>query len=77
MTTSGGVDRTTLYLNFDGQQPDIEAMKRLYGKFDDMSDEGGVSVLAESIIHYGFHDITDDTVNDTVNGAAFENVKKR
>lgn len=30
MTTSGGVDRTTLSLYFDGRQPDIEAMKLLY-----------------------------------------------
>lgn len=32
-TTSGGVDRTTLSLDFEGHQPDIEAMKVLYGNF--------------------------------------------
>lgn len=30
VTTSGGVDRTTLTLDFEGHQPDIEAMKLLY-----------------------------------------------
>ena len=30
VTTSGGVDRTTLTLGFEGHQPDIEAMKLLY-----------------------------------------------
>lgn len=31
VTTSSGIDRTTLSLNFEGNDPDIEAMKRLYG----------------------------------------------
>ncbi len=31
VTTSGGIDRTTLLLDFEGRQPDIEAMKLLYG----------------------------------------------
>ncbi len=30
VTTSGGIDRTTLTLGFEGHQPDIEAMKFLY-----------------------------------------------
>ncbi len=29
--TSGGTERTTLLLDFEGNQPDIEAMKQLYG----------------------------------------------
>lgn len=36
VTTTGGIDRTTLVLNFDGQQPDIAAMKLLYGNPDDL-----------------------------------------
>lgn len=36
VTTSGGVDRTVLTLAFDGHQPDIEAMKQLYGNSDDL-----------------------------------------
>lgn len=36
VTTSGGVDRTTLTLGFEGHQPDIEAMKQLYGNPDDL-----------------------------------------
>lgn len=36
VTTSGGVDRTTLTLGFEGHQPDIEAMKLLYGNTDDI-----------------------------------------
>lgn len=36
MTTSGGVDRTTLTLGFEGHQPDIEAMKLLYGNPEDL-----------------------------------------
>ena len=31
ISTSDGIDRTTLYLDFDGHKPDIEAMKGLYG----------------------------------------------
>lgn len=36
VTTSGGVDRTTLILGFDGHQPDIEAMKLLYDNPDEL-----------------------------------------
>ena len=36
VTTSGGVDRTTLTLGFEGHLPDIEAMKLLYGNPDDL-----------------------------------------
>lgn len=35
VTTSGGVDRTTLILGFEGHQPDIEAMKLLYDHPDE------------------------------------------
>lgn len=35
VTTTGGVDRTTLILDFGGRQPDIPAMKRLYGVYDE------------------------------------------
>lgn len=35
-TTSGGVDRTTLTLGFEGHQPDIEAMKLLYDQPDEL-----------------------------------------
>lgn len=33
VSSSGGIDRTILSLNFEGRQPDIESMKRLYGDF--------------------------------------------
>lgn len=36
VTTSGGVDRTTLILGFEGHQPDIEAMKLLYDNPDEL-----------------------------------------
>ncbi len=36
MTTSGGVDRTTLTLNFEGHHPDIEAMKLLYDRPEEL-----------------------------------------
>lgn len=36
VTTSGGVDRTTLTLCFEGHQPDIEAMKLLYDNPDEL-----------------------------------------
>ena len=36
MTTSGGIDRTTLTLGFEGHQPDIEAMKLLYDNPDEL-----------------------------------------
>lgn len=35
VTTTGGVDRTTLTLEFRGRQPDIPAMRRLYGVYDE------------------------------------------
>lgn len=42
VTTSGGVDRTTLTLGFEGHQPDIEAMKLLYGNTDDIIEVGDI-----------------------------------
>lgn len=36
VTTTGGVDRTTLFLDFRGHQPDINAMKLLYDSPDDL-----------------------------------------
>lgn len=36
VTTTGGVDRTTLTLDFQGHHPDIEAMKQLYGNPDEL-----------------------------------------
>ena len=36
VTTPGGVDRTTLTLGFEGHQPDIDAMKLLYGNPEDL-----------------------------------------
>lgn len=36
VTTSGGIDRTTLILGFEGHQPDIEAMKLLYDNPDEL-----------------------------------------
>lgn len=36
VTTSGGVERTTLTLGFEGYQPDIEAMKLLYDNPDEL-----------------------------------------
>ena len=36
VTTSGGGDRTTLTLGFEGHQPDIEAMKLLYDNPDEL-----------------------------------------
>ena len=36
VTTSGGVDRTTLTLGFEGHPPDIEAMKLLYDNPDEL-----------------------------------------
>ena len=47
-------------------------MKRLYGKFDDIPEECGVSILADRIPQYGFHYFANDTVNnnDTVNDTA-------
>lgn len=44
VTTSGGTDRTTLILDFGGQQPDIPAMKRLY---DIPGEDYGVSEVFE------------------------------
>lgn len=42
VTTSGGVDRTTLTLGFEGHQPDIEAMKLLYGNPDELIEAGDI-----------------------------------
>ena len=36
VTTSGGIDRTTLILGFEGHQPDIKAMKLLYDNPDEL-----------------------------------------
>ena len=41
VTTSGGVDRTTLTLGFEGHQPDIEAMKLLYDNPDELIEVDG------------------------------------
>ena len=79
VTTSGGVDRTTLYLYFDGRQPDIEAMKRLYGNSTGFFDKGVTGDLGENIIV----DVVDDTVNepavdfvgDTVSDTVSDTVK--
>ena len=55
-------------------------MKRLYGKFDDIPEECGVSILADRIPQYGFHYFANDTVNnndtvnDTVNGVQGDTV---
>ena len=49
ISTSGGVDRTTLLLNFEGQQPDIEAMKRLYGNYGEIIEEANVSDLGSNV----------------------------
>lgn len=35
VTTTGGVDRTTLTLDFGGREPDIPAMRRLYDVYDE------------------------------------------
>lgn len=42
MTTSGGVDRTTLTLDFEGHQPDIDAMKLLYENPADLIEIGDI-----------------------------------
>lgn len=47
VTTSGGVDRTTLTLSFDGRQPDIESMKYFYDQPDDLIE---VSCVNESSV---------------------------
>lgn len=44
ITTSGGIDRTTLTLGFEGHQPDIEAMKLLYGNPDDLIEVSNIEV---------------------------------
>lgn len=36
--STDGIDRTTLYLDFEGHQPDIEAMKQLYSNSSDIVD---------------------------------------
>lgn len=48
--TSGGVDRTTLTLGFEGHRPDISAMKLLYGTPDDLIE---VSEVHESNFDMG------------------------
>lgn len=40
VTTSSGIDRTTLTLGFEGHQPDIEAMKLLYDNPDELIEVG-------------------------------------
>ena len=35
VTTTGGVDRTTLTLDFGGREPDIPAMRRMYDVYDE------------------------------------------
>lgn len=47
--STSGVDRTVLSLNFDGQQPDIQAMKLLYDtpRRQYTIDEGPVSIVQE------------------------------
>lgn len=39
ITTLSGIDRTTLSLNFEGHQPDIEAMKQLYSGMIETGEE--------------------------------------
>lgn len=50
VTTSGGVDRTTLTLGFEGHQPDISAMKLLYGNPEELLE---VSNIQESEVEMG------------------------
>lgn len=53
VTTSGGVDRTTLTLGFGGKQPDIKAMKQLYAYPEE--EDWQVSMVNDSLpeIAYG------------------------
>ncbi|MDE6522265.1 MAG: putative DNA binding domain-containing protein [Muribaculaceae bacterium] len=76
VTTSGGVDRTILSLDFKGHIPDVDAMKRLYGNYGDPYVKDDACVLREGVVAYGSNDIVNDskgdvakndTVNDTVN----------
>lgn len=59
VTTSGGVDRTTLIIGFEGHQPDIEAMKLLYGNPDDLIE---VSDTQESLS--GIKDSTQENARE-------------
>lgn len=54
VTTSGGVDRTTLVLEFGGRQPDVEAMRGLYDVYDTEHDVSVRYVHArpEETVHY-------------------------
>lgn len=47
VSTSGGVDRTTLTLSFNGHQPDIEAMKLLYPIPEEFSEVSSVQESKE------------------------------
>ncbi|MDE5595053.1 MAG: putative DNA binding domain-containing protein [Muribaculaceae bacterium] len=38
VSTTDGIERTTLSLNFEGNQPDIEAMKQLYGNIGEKNE---------------------------------------
>lgn len=62
VTTSGGVDRTTLTIGFEGHQPDIEAMKLLYGNPDDLIE---VSDTQESLS--GIKDSTQENAREIKN----------
>ena len=81
ISTSGGVDRTTLLLNFEGQQPDIEAMKRLYGNYGEIIEEANTldsNIIASQngkniphrsngkIINKNANVVEYDTVDDTI-----------
>lgn len=62
VTTSGGVDRTMLILDFGGQQPDIPAMKRLYEVYDDEFGDQKVHEYAPEMSEargYGMPGMTD------------------
>ncbi len=49
VTTSGGVDRTTLTLGFEGHQPDIEAMKLLYDNPDELIEVGSTQENGQKV----------------------------
>lgn len=74
VTTSGGIERTILSLDFEGHQPDIEAMKRLYGNYNEIRKKGITGVLDESIVVYGVDDIVNEPAIDTVNDAVSDTV---
>lgn len=52
VTTSGGVDRTTLILDFEGHQPDIEAMKLLYDYPDELIEADSAQESKEEMGSY-------------------------